>query len=137
MTRSLHFAELHLGSSIRYQNILFGNYFLKCNRVKIILVSFNCFSEYIMDIVFLLHTFSLTYILRMSKLHETPRVMGEHGHKGQMMGTCEQRHYWCIWNARKHFGLGGTSQLISWGTREQVLCTHPGSEGLQSSPCIY
>ena len=26
---------------------LFGNYFLKCNIVKSILISFNCFSEYI------------------------------------------------------------------------------------------
>ena len=26
--------------------LLFGNYFLKCNKVKRILISFNCFSEY-------------------------------------------------------------------------------------------
>ena len=30
----LHFAELHIGSSIRDKNILFGNYFLKCNKVS-------------------------------------------------------------------------------------------------------
>ena len=45
----LHFAELHIGSSIRYENILFGNYFLKYYIVKIILISFNCFSEYISE----------------------------------------------------------------------------------------
>ena len=43
----LHFSELHIGSSIRYENPLFGNYFLKCYIVKRILISFNCFSEYI------------------------------------------------------------------------------------------
>ena len=30
----LHFAELHIGSSIRYENILFGNHFLKCYIIK-------------------------------------------------------------------------------------------------------
>ena len=36
MTRKFHFyfAELHIGSSIRYKNTLSGNYFLKCNKVK-------------------------------------------------------------------------------------------------------
>ena len=43
----LHFAELHIGSSISYENTLFRNCFLKCYIVKIILISFNCFSEYI------------------------------------------------------------------------------------------
>ena len=43
----LHSAELHTGSSIRYQNALYGNYFLNCYIVKRILISFNCFSEYI------------------------------------------------------------------------------------------
>ena len=42
----LHSAELHIGSSIRYENTLYGNYFLNCYIVKIILISFNCFSEY-------------------------------------------------------------------------------------------
>ena len=37
--------------SIRYANILFGNYFLKCYIVKRILTSFNCFSEYITKII--------------------------------------------------------------------------------------
>ena len=41
----LYFAELHIGSSIRYENILVGIYFLKCYIVKRILISFNCFSE--------------------------------------------------------------------------------------------
>ena len=40
----LHVTELHIGSSIRYENnCLFGNHFLKCYIVKIILISFNCF----------------------------------------------------------------------------------------------
>ena len=37
---------MFIGSSIRYENTLFGNYFLKCYIVKIIFISFNCFSEY-------------------------------------------------------------------------------------------
>ena len=36
MNLILHFAELHIGSSIRYENTLFGNNFLKCYTVKII-----------------------------------------------------------------------------------------------------
>ena len=36
----LHFAELHIGSSIRYEKTLFGNYFLK-GYVKRILISFK------------------------------------------------------------------------------------------------
>ena len=48
MTRkfNFYFAELHIGISIRYENILFGNYFLNFYIVKRILISFNCFSEY-------------------------------------------------------------------------------------------
>ena len=48
MTRKInwHSAELHISSSIRYENALYGNYFLNCYIVKIILISFNCFSEY-------------------------------------------------------------------------------------------
>ena len=38
-----HFVELHIGSSIRYETTLFGNYFLKYYKVKRILMSFNCF----------------------------------------------------------------------------------------------
>ena len=37
---------LHISISIRYKITLFGNNFLKCNIVKRILISFNCFSEY-------------------------------------------------------------------------------------------
>ena len=44
---NLHFAELQIGGSIKNKNALFGKYFLNCKKVKIILVSFNCFSEYI------------------------------------------------------------------------------------------
>ena len=43
----LHSSELHIGSSIRYEHALYGNYFLNSYIVKIILISFNCFSEYI------------------------------------------------------------------------------------------
>ena len=46
----LHSAELHIGSSIRYENVLYGNYFLNCYIVKIISISFNCFSEYIYEL---------------------------------------------------------------------------------------
>ena len=45
---ALHFSELHIGSSIRYENTLFENIFFKCYIVKRNLISFNCFSEYIM-----------------------------------------------------------------------------------------
>ena len=37
------FAELYTGSSIRLENTLFGNYFLKCYIVKRMLISFNFF----------------------------------------------------------------------------------------------
>ena len=43
----LHSAELHIGSSIKYGNTLFGNNFLKFCIAKTNLISFNCFSEYI------------------------------------------------------------------------------------------
>ena len=39
-------AELHTGSSISYENTLFGNYFLTNYIVKRILISCNCFSVY-------------------------------------------------------------------------------------------
>ena len=42
-----YFAELHIGISNRYNNTCFGNYFLKSNIFKSILISFNCFSDYI------------------------------------------------------------------------------------------
>ena len=35
------FANSHIGISIRYRNTFYGNYFLKSNIVKIILISFN------------------------------------------------------------------------------------------------
>ena len=38
------FAGLHIGSSIRYKHTLVGNYFLKSNKIKQMLISFNCFS---------------------------------------------------------------------------------------------
>ena len=42
----LHSAELHIGSSIIYENALYGIYFLNWYIVKRMLISFNCFSEY-------------------------------------------------------------------------------------------
>ena len=36
-------SEFHIGSSIRYKNALYGNYFLNCYMVKRILISFNVF----------------------------------------------------------------------------------------------
>ena len=47
MNFNLHFDELHSDNSINDKNILFENYIPKCYKVKRILISFNCFSEYI------------------------------------------------------------------------------------------
>ena len=46
MNFNLHFGELHCDSSINDKNTLFENYIPKCYKVKRILISFNCFSEY-------------------------------------------------------------------------------------------
>ena len=45
----LHFAELHIGSSIRHENTLYKKCFFKSYIVKRDLISFNCFSEYTID----------------------------------------------------------------------------------------
>ena len=37
---------MQIGSSIRYKNTLFGNYFLKCNKVKTKKISFKSFFLY-------------------------------------------------------------------------------------------
>ena len=44
MTRKLlsRFAEMHIISSTRYKHTLVGNHFVKCNKCKRILISFNC-----------------------------------------------------------------------------------------------
>ena len=47
MNFTLHFGELHSDNSINDKNNLFENYIPKCYKVKIIVISFNCFSEYI------------------------------------------------------------------------------------------
>ena len=44
---NLHFGELHSDNFINDKNNLFEIYFRKCYKVNIILISFNCFSEYI------------------------------------------------------------------------------------------
>ena len=46
MNFNLHYGELHSDNSINDKNNLFENYIPKCYKVKIILISFNCFSEY-------------------------------------------------------------------------------------------
>ena len=48
MNFNLHFGELHSDNSINDKNNLFENYIPKCYKVKRILISFNCFSEYIL-----------------------------------------------------------------------------------------
>ena len=47
MNFNLHFGELHSDNSINDKNNLFENYIPKYYKVKRILISFNCFSEYI------------------------------------------------------------------------------------------
>ena len=49
MNFNLHFGELHGDNSINDKNNLFENYIPKCYTVKRILISFNCFSEYILN----------------------------------------------------------------------------------------
>ena len=46
MNFNLHFGELHSNNSINDKNNLFENYIPECYKVKRILISFNCFSEY-------------------------------------------------------------------------------------------
>ena len=47
MNFNLHFGELLSNNSINDKNNLFENYSPECYKVKRILISFNCFSEYI------------------------------------------------------------------------------------------
>ena len=69
---TLHFAELHIGSSIRYKNTLVGNYFLKCNEIKRILISsFNCFSEYNLPSFNKVITHSLTFFIAIHTLYRS------------------------------------------------------------------
>ena len=44
---NLHFGELHSDNSINDKKKIVWNYIPKCYKVKRILISFNCFSEYI------------------------------------------------------------------------------------------
>ena len=50
MNFNLYFGELHSDNSINDKNNLFENYIPKCYKVKRILISFNCFSEYILNL---------------------------------------------------------------------------------------
>ena len=56
---------LHIGSSIRYENVLNGNYFLICYIVKRILISFDCFSEYTLHTTCFMHGLSIYEVERM------------------------------------------------------------------------
>ena len=47
MNFNLHFDKLHSDNSINDITNLFENYSPKCYKVKRILISLNCFSEYI------------------------------------------------------------------------------------------
>ena len=49
MNFNLYFGKLHSDNSINDKNIFFENYIPKCYKVKRILISFNCFSEYIIE----------------------------------------------------------------------------------------
>ena len=53
----LHFTELVVLSDTK--NTLVGNYLIKCNKIKIALISFNCFSEYIIAVLSFLWPFLL------------------------------------------------------------------------------
>ena len=46
MNFNLHFCELHSNNSINDKNNLLKTFIPKCYKVKRILISFNCFSEY-------------------------------------------------------------------------------------------
>ena len=46
MNFNLHFGELHSDNSINDKKKFFENYIPKCYKVKRIIISFNCFSEY-------------------------------------------------------------------------------------------
>ena len=50
MNFNLHFGELHNDNSSNDKNNLFESYIPKCDKVNRILISFNCFSEYISNI---------------------------------------------------------------------------------------
>ena len=61
MNFNLYFGELHSDNSINDKNNLFENYIPKCYKVKRILISFNCFSEYIMRFVSVIYVLCLSY----------------------------------------------------------------------------
>ena len=46
----MHFGELHSNNSLNDKNNLFEKYIPKCYNVKIILISFNCFSVYMIHV---------------------------------------------------------------------------------------
>ena len=50
MNFNLHFGELHSDNSINDKNNLFENYIPKSYKVKRILISFNCLSEYVYNL---------------------------------------------------------------------------------------
>ena len=61
MNFNLHFGELHSDNSINDKYNLFESYIPKCYKVKTILISFSCFSEYSIKLrSFLIPVWSLT-----------------------------------------------------------------------------
>ena len=69
----LHFAELSIGSFIRYKNTLFKKILLQCYIAKRNLISYNCFSEYILDLP-VQHFYKVIFSHIVSKLVESNTV---------------------------------------------------------------
>ena len=98
MNFNLHFGESHSNNSINDKNDLFENYILKCYNVKRILISFNCFSEYISRGRRLEYQINMNLSPRMmcSKLHEHKRNMEMHfnGKKKRFIQKYHGRKYY-------------------------------------------
>ena len=76
MNFNLHYGELHSDNSINDKNNLFENYIPKCYKVIRILISFNCFSEYIYNHLLTTDRTSLVSIEIVLKLQKrTARII--------------------------------------------------------------
>ena len=75
MNFNLHFCELHSNDSINDKNNLFENYIPKCYNVKRILISFHCFSEYIMCTIIDFNEIDIRIYLP-EKKNNSPRPLG-------------------------------------------------------------
>ena len=71
MNFNLHFGELYSDKSINDKNNLFENYIPKCYKVKRILISFNCFSEYRLILQIL-----AKYVIKLAKFIFLCKVIG-------------------------------------------------------------